>query len=699
MHTAAGGVKLEGSLTYVKCELADARVESKPVFRLYLDAHFVRSEANGGVITVTPNEERLGIAYPIEVRGEVPKGQGLPETACLGVASYALRRNAQGMSCYTNAGTTHVRLAEVAAALNKTVGGVYERELPLLMETTRLTGDPVEKGRIKVRITAMHMSPRITMTPLRYCILGKSAECATQIAAFLKERTAFEQSFPDTWSNMSNVRVPMDISSAGVELVGSIFVPIEGFLMNQEVTVNEGFYKNAFEHTMRRHGFSDARREFASLPRARKAEIMVDMMSYASQSLDYISDTVDRSSRTAGPYEVNLKQAFEDMSNAGTTGSGDCEDLACLILAIFLAFLKLIDKLLHQGTTAVKVDPILVELHGIARCYIGFLTLATVHGAKADDKTEHIGAHMYVLFLPKYQVRQALERTPGGKLWSDNPALDGWEECKGYPTLFAEGTGMIHSMGPGELPREWQEHGSGRRLPHLVRNHFIQAAQTGAIANHPLSYDPLMEERRYLGMRLRSKEGRKMFIPHALGAKSSFYLGTLTLVTPAFMDLGYPLGTFICCKQGASGQLSRGALFTDVINQRSDFIMVPQKPMPEPIMQMTREATSLRAPPRPFLYSGKPPPPGEDTKLLDQLQSSVAALGRTGRAPYGSVDLYVRPHQLNESSARFLLSEIKHLGRVYKLEHEVEPITDIWHTNRVRFFIDQQQQQNRQTTK
>ncbi len=49
------------------------------------------------------------------------------------------------------------------------------------------------------------------------------------------------------------------------------------------------------------------------------------------------------------------------------------------------------------------------------RNYVCHSTLATVHGAKAGDAKEHLGAHMYGLYMPIRQVRAALSNNPLGR--------------------------------------------------------------------------------------------------------------------------------------------------------------------------------------------------------------------------------------------------------------------------------------------
>jgi hypothetical protein len=138
-------IEIDYEIEYLSCELADEHIESKPVVTTYFDAHFIRSEAEGGVITTHLDEHDLSKVYEGTLKARTPSGVGIPITSAIGFASYAQRRNEFGMSCYTNAGSGHVKMVEIMEGLKN---GVYEKRIPLLMETTKLIGEPVKKGEI-----------------------------------------------------------------------------------------------------------------------------------------------------------------------------------------------------------------------------------------------------------------------------------------------------------------------------------------------------------------------------------------------------------------------------------------------------------------------------------------------------------------------------------------------------------------------
>lgn len=654
---------------YVKCLLADAHVESRPTLRIYADAHF----DNRQTWTLRLNEKRLGTLYPGVVKARAMATQQVPLTAAVGFASCAQRRNEFGADCATSAGNAHLRVADLIAMH----GSGEERELPLLMETTRLMGDPVCKGIIAVRVTRLQLGATIKWAPLERCLLGDSllTECTKEMEQLLERRIQFESSLKDTWPNIKNIRAPMDISAAGIESTKTCFVPIEGFAIDDRLDVNAAFFENAFERAMIRRNMQPET-DFDALDQSHKAEIAAEIVSYAAQWCDYIGDSVDRSVRGVGRYNLQLKQSFEDFTDAAVRFGGDCEDVTKFIQGMFYAF---IDMDLDQHRDLLHHHTRMVEMQHILRQYGCFMTLATVHGQKVEDQEEHIGAHLYCLLLPKSQVKRALMTNALGRAIAAQLPLQC--ELKGLPTLFCEGTGRVRPLGPG--PGE-----QALRSAHA-------AGLVGASSNHPItkSYDPLMDARRYVaGALQRSRGGRKTEIPHDRGAPSSFYLGNLVLVTDDYLRYGHNVGSFICGNiDDNQGGITRGAHFTSIINQHPDFAIVPCEPLPERVLAITREAALLREPADPYHLDRSKPmagPPGGKEPSLERLKKSVNGLGRHGVSAHGSVDLFVRPHQLNDAYVDVMLGEIRQAEAIYKVDYTLEYITNSKYGYQIRLYVD-----------
>lgn len=683
-------IEIDFEIEYLSCELADERIESKPVLTTYFDAHFIRSEAEGGIINTHLDEHDLGKVYEGTLRAKTPGGGvSVPITAAIGFASYAQRRNEFGMACYTNAGTGHVKMVEIMNGLRN---GVYEKRIPLIMETTKLLGEPVKKGEILFRVKGVKQGERVKFLPLERCILGEtvaspgpggaggSNSLANEIESFIQRRVEFEASLKDTWDGIKNVRAPMDISSAGIELTGTCFVPVEGFALCEDLTINEEYYQNAFEISMHRKGSNNPAIDFRALDLAHKAEVMAEICTYASQSFDYISDTVDLSKRQQTPSKATYvgtrrqegfrRIGFEDFHNVGVTFSGDCEDSGKLIQLMKTAFVRMdIDA---------KRYPELKELQSIAEDYTCFLTLATVHGARVNDGVERVGAHLYSLFLPKEQVKAYLATTVEGRVWAERLPLS--QKYDKLPTLFGEGTGRIRPLGTG--PVELRS----------FREHLHAANLIGATAaDHPMSYDPLFEERRYVAMGMaRSRGGLKALISHDWGAPSNFYLGNLLVLTSDFMDVGENLGAFICGKiDRETREITRGSEFVALIRQENTVAFIPLEPLPDRIMEVTREAAAIRAPSRPFILERARIPAKDKTHPeLERLKRTINGLGRTGVAPYGGVGSYIRPHHISKQSIDRMIADLTNMPAVFKVDVEFEPITTETRQWRIVTYVD-----------
>lgn len=636
----SNSIHISYEIEYLSCELADERIESKPVLQTFFDGHFIRSELTGGVFNTHLDEHDLGKIYEGDIKAETPQ-TNIPITAAIGFRQYAERRNEFGMACYTNAGSGHVKMHEIIDGLKASKSGTFEKKVPLIMETTKLLGEPVKKGEILFRVTSLKKGNKVGFIPLDRCILGDATSegnNAEAISQFIQKRVEFEANMRDTWDGIKNVRAPYSISTEGIELTGTCFVPVEGFALVDSIDVNEEYFQNAMERSMIRQGLTNPKVDFRSLDIAHKAELLVSICMYAAQSFDYISDTVDLSKRLqdtqvhahvnkfveAHRQDAFRRVGFEDFHNIGVTASGDCEDGAKLGQILFHNF-----RLLKINASKY---PELQELQTISEDYIAFLTLATVHGARVNDGVEKVGAHMYGLFLPKEQVKAYMGTTEQGRVWAERLPLT--QKIEKLPTLFGEGTGRIRSLGTGPVELRSFRH------PEMVRA-FVGARPH---LDHPRSYDPLFAERQYVGRNMATRGGLKAEISHDWGQPSNFYLGNLLVVTSEFMDIGENVGAFVCGKIDPQNRtITRGSDFVELITQQSTVALIPCEPIPPKIMDITREAATLRAPSRPFMLDAtKIDPSVKQHPELERLKKAINGLGKTGQAPFGSVDTFIR---------------------------------------------------------
>lgn len=677
MNQADSLVAVEGHIEYLECNLAPDPIESAPVLRLFYSGHLVRTAAGGGIKNIALDEKVVPKRYPFRLTGHTNSryGDKLPATASIGFYHYAMRRNEYGMACYTGAGTTHLTLGDILGEKDRLP---VRRELPLIMGTTRLNGEtPVVKGKICVQIDAIHLGPSITFVRAELCPLGASSMTAVDelLSNFISARIQAESEMRDKWPGVKNVRAPMDISDAGIEMTKDCFVPSDGFALYEPLQTNAAYYQNALERIMDRRGLS-FKRDFKTLDVGHKAELLVDMCNYAAQSFDYVSDTVDTTGRLVSKrYDPLSRKGFEHWHKANVTLSGDCEDLANSAYEFAMTFLNT-----NVPDLTAKRHPELIELRGIGRQYVFFETLATTHGARAKDSNEgeHIGAHLFGVWEPIATLKPMFEKTPEGREFIKRINFPA-PFAAALPTLISEGTGNLRALGNDK---------------YTLKMTVDHAIASGNLTHQPSafsSYDPIIEERMYVAQHFKHG-GIKSEIPRIAGEASNFYLGVLSGLSAFAMDQGVNVGSFIFgTVEATTGEVVRGVDFVDIINQKDRVAIIPTAAMPQNIMDITREAVSLNPPSQEFFYN--PDEPVAAGLIVhpewERMKTTVASWKRTGTAPYGSVDIFVRPHQFNANVVSSMIQNASRMPRLFAMDYVMEPITNKIHVYRVKLFIDQ----------
>lgn len=652
-------LKLDFEIRYAKCALAPKAIESHPMLQLFLGSQFERSRETGGIVNVALNEDDLSIRYTGSIIGTLKREhRDLPLASAIGIDSYAIHRNDFNHQCYVNVGTSYALLRDVLRDVK--IKGAYVGEHALTMHTAVVTGcDPIEKGVIELRVTGVEVGTALAAqvnafiksatTPVPYMSLLQSnpAQVAATLNAYIDSTVALEQALPDTVPNTERMHAFLDISESGAQMVpgrGSLFLPIAAYAMVETPRANEGFFMNAYERVMARRGMTlGAWHDFDV---KEKCRTMALVLCHGVQTFDYIGDAVEMSNRMEKIMQRRHvgNEEFSDIWNALV---GDCEDGARGINSVYKAFVN--TPLSH---------PDLCEMQAYARQYVPLSTLSVVHGAKIGDQ-EGFGAHMYMPMLPRPQFDAGLARTPSGKQLLERLApavpLIGApnHEAEALPFLFCEGTGRID----------------------------------------PLGYrDPILDQRRYIAMHMPSLTGYKKEIPREEGAPSTFYHANLLGITDQFVEQnGVPVAGFVFCQVNGTGErLSRGALFTDMVRGASNVAILPQPPIPPPVMAMIGEATALRPPARPLEYDARKPLAGpKENRHLDALVKGIKALGNAAPAmpPPAQVQVVMRPHQISENAVQQILYEARSCDRIYDAAYELEHVTNDIHHYLVRLWV------------
>jgi hypothetical protein len=677
-------IKLHYEVRYTECDLADKRIESQPVLQMFFSNHCDRSIETGGVVNIKLDEDAVGAAkvYKGTLIGTLRREHsGIPSTAAIGLASYAVHRNDNGYACYVNVGTSHAYLSDI---ISEASAGSYDHAHDLVMRTVVVSGlEPVKKGTINLRVTKVELGGGLgNGSAVSSCLIRSDPAAAEAVVSnYIKACMELESALPDLLHNTERIRAPFDLSQVGIESTGQTFLPVAAFAIVETPHANDEYFYNAYERVMaRRHLPLTAWHDFDA---KEKARTMAQIVCYAVQSFDYIGDAVETTNRRANPsgmgggrFERN-HVGTDEFSSILSMLSGDCEDGAYGIYATLKAFIATPFPEEHPRYKALGAP--LMEMQSLAaNHYTYFMTLSVVHGAKIGDQ-EGWGAHMYGIMVPNEVVARGLEKTNGGQrlLQRMQPAVAPVNAASaeftptgptasavGLPFLFCEGTGRIDPIG---------------------------------------YHDPILDHRRYIGMNMHSVAGIKKEIPHEEQGPSPFYYANLFGISGEWFERGINVGGFVFgtvpsprsgdgTHGGGSGTLPlRGALFTDMLQCKDNLAIVPQPFIPEATMSVMREATALFPPPRPLVLDRSRPLAGKERDpQWDRFVKAVQGFQRDGPRPvqhYPSVDLFVRPHQYNEQVINAMIGDAAHMDRIYDASYEVEHITNTVYTYRVRLWI------------
>ena len=649
--------KLDYTIKYVECDLAEKRIESKPVLQIFLSNHFVRNAQTGGVVNIHLDEDNLERVYKGSLIGTLDwKHNDISPMAAIGLNSYAIHRNDYGYACYVNVGTSNARIGSIMQDIK--VKGRYDHTHDLMMRTVVVAGlAPVKKGIIELCIDRVELGPAVSLSRAASCLQAPAEQIEQSVASYIGTCMELESSMPDLLPNTERIRAPYDLSQSGIESTGQTFLPVAAFAMQETPEANEEYFQNAFERVMARRNMKMT--DYHDFDVKEKCRTMAMILGYAVQSFDYIGDAVELSRRPppggrAKGQSLILRQhvGTDEFAQITNTLSGDCEDGACGIGATLKAFI-----------VPAFESPQLREMQAYARShYTYMMTLSVVHGAKIGDQ-EGWGAHMYGLLVPNEMMQTGLDKTNLGKAFKQQlePAVEpigpsasggGGSEEGSVPFMFCEGTGKID----------------------------------------PIGYkDPILDKRKYIAMNMHSVAGFKKEIPHEEFGPSPFYYANLFAITSSFFDQGIHVGGFIFGTEMPDKTIRRGALYTDMLQQKSNVAIIPQPNIPEQTMQIMQEATALFPPPRALILDKSKPLAGkEKDPLWDKFVTTIKSFQRVGPDPrfHPSVDCFVRPHQYNETVVNMMIGEAAQMERLYDAAYEVEHITNDVYTYRVRLWVN-----------
>lgn len=620
--------------------------EKNPVLDCYLDRRWQREATR---VPLSPK------AQIVKVSGQLPRSiKDIPETAAIGFASWAWRDNDQGNACLIDVGVASIRLSEVEQGL-KSGKGTFSKEIPLIMHTV----DNYEKGAIRVTFHEDHFQLNTRIESRISARVDNQVQ--RDMMEYVKENMNMEMALTETIEGASRMRVPYYMGEAGMQ--GGKPLPAIAYVMAETPRIDTSFWVNAHETVMRREGA-----KWDSLTTTGKARMTVLTVAYMIQYLDYVSDKVDHARKhvnvgrklgyindsedpvmiamedhihTDRVVEPSSQEACENFGDELTSGSGDCEDGGGGIaqLANGLKF--------HDFPPKPEFDKYR-EMQTLIRQYVPCLSLDVVNGAQVNQIAS-VGAHMNDNFIPVDMFLQDMEKTKAGKERArELRAFLKEEPMKGLLFLVGEGTGMYEPQG----------------------------------YKNPL--EPIMG---YV-YSCPSLVAAKKKIEREQGVAGGFFKVSENMFTDFFYNLGdlAPLECLYCTRQ-SNGQLTRGASYEDMMNNRDQVAFLPKPPPSKQVMEHISERVLLRVPPRPLAVTDK----GQwETKNphLDTIVEAVKKFDRPMGSPAIKVPVYVRPHQLSAQLAKEIIRDFRKRERIWKVDYVLERITDDMYGYEMNVYVN-----------
>lgn len=612
MHQANITFELE----YINSRLSPTEIH--PRIACFLDSSFKRKSK-------VVHLKQVGNRFQVQVTGVSTEEPGRNSALCFQYMAW--RANGNGNPCLLDVGTAHVTFDEIYKGIRQ--HQTFKKDIDMIMHTA----NNLNKGTFRITIDEKNFD-----APSYRQVLGDPINVQKNgLKQYSEDVLTMEQQMQDLLKGTENMRMPFDYSESGLQSTGGIPLPAVAYVLCETPESNTMYWTNAYNNIMKRDGLKPEEWNILSL--VGKARTTVLTCCYISHYLDYVSDTVDTNIK-GQLYKPQGVRPYENFGDALAMFSGDCEDLASVILQCVNSFIS------HNFPKDSRYDKFR-EMQTIAKSYVPALSLDTVKGAQVSDQVQNLGAHMNTNFIPATMFRDWIENTREGRRQTESLPWGKEYQKEELPFLVGEGTGMYE----------------------------------------PLGFDyPMMDIMQYV-YRAPSLNSFKKPILHHKQETGPFFLGSLVGLTDYFYRRGAsaPTGFWYTTKQGTT--LKRGVLYEDMMKEDHEKIAIKLHPeVPPAVMKDINVAISRRIPPRPLILTKT-----HDHVHNKQLDYIVANIGQLKRPPGPKsqyVPLYVRPHQLTDNVANRMVDEFGRLNRIWKVEYDLESITDeIW-GYRVKVFVN-----------
>lgn len=232
----------------------------------------------------------------VTIEGRHDSSKPLPTDTKICFYTTSESPNDFGAPCRVDAGFGMIDLNDMLSA------NQYERDVPLKLYSC---GGFV-KGMLRVQTTKRQVKidsrirwetdpisasmARLPNAVADNTMLDVEMEMMKYISAVMKT----EQSFPNTFEETGNVRIPIYYGDVGM-IRPKAPLPAAAFFMAKVPKSNTFFWTNAMDVVLARNG--QVRHDVDAMPLNEQASLMADIVCMVIQAMDYKSDTIDTNRR------------------------------------------------------------------------------------------------------------------------------------------------------------------------------------------------------------------------------------------------------------------------------------------------------------------------------------------------------------------------------------------------------------------
>jgi len=646
--------------------------EKKPRLLCYLSSPVT----NDPVELELPVDD-AGKEMQVRISGYLGAGQKLPIDTQLVFYATCEKGNQFNVPCRVDAGFGTVMLKDLWAQPG------YTNDVSLRLKST----GNVEKGRLRVRSgrKMVNISSRIQWDSTS--IGGEIANAAgtnrvlpveQQCLQYIKDLMQVEMSFPNTFPQTANVRIPIYYGDVG--MMRPTPLPAAAYFMYKTPESNRLFWENNLKTVLARNGKVVSDVDTMSL--TEQATVVGDMVCFVMQSFDYIADTVDCNRRFIKglegfigrsidrPYDPTQVAAGERFGDSGRDKAGDCEDVGSGIGQTFSSLNK----------ADFKGHPQLQRLQEVASQYIAIMTLDSVTAAavRAEDQKQKMGAHIKCNLFPKHYFNQCVEK---GR-------HDTQRAIRTNRTAYAQK--MVSAMIGNSVDKVADKVCFANLKPWAKDCPFIVCEGTGMFLTYGVDHDDIHNERAMVYKGMPSLAFCKKPIVHPPGAKSNFFKGSMVGFSNEWFDSGLAnvAGMWIGYTGAESsehgGGFQRGVHFEELINKSERVSIVMHPEFTDRQMEYMRRATAIRVPPLDYILTKEGMAKQSKTEpTIDSLVQFTKSMNRKRVVEQDPAPVYFQTHQLTESIVNAIKNDIERNSYITDMSYVCEHITDWHHQYRV----------------